>query len=128
MMPACLALPSSEMSSTEKNSGKIVTMSIRMRPTLLGWGVGSRGIRRLRGIGVCQLLEEPGRRRHRDGAGLEVDLGNDRRDERHHDLATGGLHDQEVLCGKVIDVGDLADLLAVAKHGEADELVVVPSV
>ena len=39
-----------------------------------------------------------------------------------------GRHDEEVLRGEVVDVGDLADLHAVADDGEADELVVVPRV
>src|SRR5690349_10502311 len=86
--PDCRALPSSDRSSTSKNDGKIVTMSIRMGPTLLGGVVGAVGCRgvavggsfgvslgaagpgfgRLRRLGrlglLGELLEQPGGRRH----------------------------------------------------------------
>ena len=77
---------------------------------------------------VGELLEEPGRRGHGQRARRDVDLGHDRGHERHHDLATLRLHDQQVLRGQVVDVGDLADLHAVAHDVEAHELVVVPGV
>ena len=79
-------------------------------------------------VGVGELLEEPERRRDRDCPGSEVDLGHERRDERHHDLAALRLDDQEVLRREVLDVLHLADLLAAAEDGESDELVVVPGV
>ncbi len=66
------------------------------------------------GLVVGELLEEPGGRGHGHGARRDVDLGHDRGHERHHDLAALRLHDEQVLRGQVVDVGDLADLHAVA--------------
>ena len=81
------------------------------------------------GLVVDELLEEAGGRGHGHGARRDVDLGHDRRHERHHDLAALPVFDdEEVLRGEVVDVGDLADLHAVADDREADELVVVPGV
>ena len=143
MRPDWRALPSSDRSSTRRTTGKIVTMSIRMgRPYSAGSSprrmprarasasTASVGSARRVGLGlvVGELLEEAGRRGHGERARRDVDLGHDRRHERHHDLAARRLHDEEVLRGQVVDVGDLADLHAVADDGEADELVVVPGV
>src|SRR5690242_14254469 len=99
MIPACRALPSKEMSSTPKKSGKIVTMSMRMCELRSGVGVVARSILRR------QLFEKPGRRRHGDDPGHDVDRGHDRLDEWHHDLSVGGVDDEEVLCREVVDPG-----------------------
>src|SRR4051812_19077682 len=105
--PVCLALPSRDPSSTEKNSGKIVTMSMRTRRVLLGGGVVGLvcrlGDSRLLVIVIIlDRLEEPDRRGDGEGACGDVDGGDDRLDEGDQHVAGFRLHVQQILRGQVV--------------------------
>ena len=72
-------------------------------------------------------VEQPGPVGDDDAAGGQVDLGDERLDERHERvLAAVAAYDEQVLRARVEDVGDHADAApSVVTHVEPDQLVVV---
>src|SRR5689334_13051367 len=94
-MPLRRALPIRESSSGARYSGKIVTTSIRSTGSVTGLG---------------EILQQPCGCRHHDPATLDVNLGNDRRDEGHQPVTgPGGTDDEQILGSRVLDGDHLAE-------------------
>ena len=75
---------------------------------------------------LVEVGEQPGHVGQSYGAGGQIDLGHQGLDERHQPGAGVGAQLEQILLGKVDDVGDAADLgSGGVQHPEPDQLAVV---